>query len=239
LSYLTPPPPTAAAARLPPLSEAAAYKLKQLTLASLAASSAGRPLPYPAIEAGLGLDGGGPAAVEAFITTGGLYPGLVTGRLDPAAGAFQVAGAAPRDARPEGVGGLVEGLRAWAGAARGVEARLRAAADRAVAGAAAAAAASAAACAAAADARAAALLDLAGGGGAGPSAAAGPSPAPGTGGAAAAAPAHSGGAVDATAAAAAVGEGTPDSMDEDAGVAGPPPPAASGEEPAARPKRRR
>lgn len=102
-----------AAAGLPALSPAAAAKLQQLTIASLAART--RTLAFADMRAHLGLDDSEAAthALEDLIVDG-LDAGLFRGRIDAAARTFDVHATEPRDvATPEARDAVRAGLAEW------------------------------------------------------------------------------------------------------------------------------
>lgn len=102
-----------AAAGLPALSPAAAAKLRQLTIASLAART--RTLAFADMRAHLGLDDSEAAthALEDLIVDG-LDAGLFRGRIDAAAGTLDVHATEPRDVvTPEARDAVRAGLAEW------------------------------------------------------------------------------------------------------------------------------
>jgi len=119
------PPPPASPSSYPPFTDAHVAKLKQLTLATLAARAAGSVLPYATLASALDTPPG--RALDDLLIEGGLYTGLVKGRLDAAAAGLRVEAAAPRDVRRGELPALVAGLASWLDAVRGVAASLEAA----------------------------------------------------------------------------------------------------------------
>ncbi|KAJ9152140.1 PCI domain-containing protein [Pleurostoma richardsiae] len=97
---------------LPPLSDAQALKLRQLSLLTLARDPAAS-LSYASLMRALALDT--PRALEDAVISA-VYAGLLSAQLDPARGAVQVSGvAALRDLAPGELPALVSTLEAWSG----------------------------------------------------------------------------------------------------------------------------
>ena len=106
-----------------------------MTLASLAARvPRGGLLPYATIATAVDVPPG--RELDDLLIEGGLYTGLVVGRLDAAAAGVRVTRAAPRDVRRSELPAIASGLAAWLDAARGVAASLEAAGRGALAAAA-------------------------------------------------------------------------------------------------------
>ncbi|KAB5584825.1 PCI domain-containing protein [Coniochaeta sp. 2T2.1] len=95
--------------KLPPLSPAQSFKLRQLSLLSLAKD---RNLTYPSLLANLGLST--PAELEDLIRKS-IYAGLIKATLDPRGGLVHVHSVAPlRDVAPQSITSLLSSLSAWA-----------------------------------------------------------------------------------------------------------------------------
>ena len=119
-------PHTASPSSYPPLTDAHVAKLKALTLASLAAGvPRGGLLPYTSIAAAVDVPPG--RELDDLLIEGGLYTGLVVGRVDAAAAGVRVVRAAPRDVRRAHLPSIAAGLASWLDAALGVAASLEAA----------------------------------------------------------------------------------------------------------------
>tara|TARA_B110000208_G_scaffold147182_1_gene177570 strand:- start:960 stop:1616 length:657 start_codon:yes stop_codon:yes gene_type:complete len=97
-----------AAAFSPPLSPAALWKLKQLSLATLAAST--KVLGYATLQAELEIDS--VAELERLIVES-IYAGVVDGTIDQRAATFSVSSAMGRDVRTSDLGSLLERLDEW------------------------------------------------------------------------------------------------------------------------------
>ncbi|KXZ53888.1 hypothetical protein GPECTOR_6g806 [Gonium pectorale] len=109
----------------PPLSEAQVLKLKQLTVASMAASQ--KVLPYAQLQSALQI--GGVRELEDFLINACFYTGvIVAGRLDQKMACLQVHDVLGRDVRPEHLPELNRRLGAWISAGdellRAIEARV-------------------------------------------------------------------------------------------------------------------
>ncbi|WFD36695.1 hypothetical protein MCUN1_003582 [Malassezia cuniculi] len=97
---------------LPPLSPAAAAKLRQLTIASMAAKQ--RILSFSQMRGHLGLDASATHALEDLIVDG-IDAGLFKGRIDAGAEIFDVYSTMPRDILPTHAAraGLRDALAQW------------------------------------------------------------------------------------------------------------------------------
>lgn len=110
---------------LPPLSEAQALKLKQLTVASMAAGN--KILPYAQLQGAL--DIGGVRELEDFLINACFYTGVIaSGKLDQKAACLQAHDVIGRDVRLEELPALTARLGAWISASdtllRAIEARV-------------------------------------------------------------------------------------------------------------------
>ncbi|KAM5343009.1 hypothetical protein ACJ41O_013975 [Fusarium nematophilum] len=95
---------------LPPLAEAQATKLRQLSLLSLARDR--QNLSYAALQEALDLPGD--RDVETLVISA-VYAGLLHATLDPARSTVQVSSVAPlRDLAPGAIPDMVAGLKTWA-----------------------------------------------------------------------------------------------------------------------------
>jgi len=106
-------------AGLPPLTDAQALKLRQLSLLTLAkdtdkSQSSTPALGYATLVDRLGLSS--PLELEEIVISA-IYAGLINAQLDPKNEMVQINKVAPlRDVAPAGaIGGLLESLQAWAG----------------------------------------------------------------------------------------------------------------------------
>ncbi|KAG2485314.1 hypothetical protein HYH03_015987 [Edaphochlamys debaryana] len=113
------------AAGLPALSEAQVLKLKQLTVASLAASQ--KVLPYSQLQAAIQI--GGVRELEDFLINHCFYTGvIVSGKLDQKQACLQVYDVIGRDVRPEDLPDLTARMARWITAGdellRAIEARV-------------------------------------------------------------------------------------------------------------------
>ncbi|GFR46209.1 hypothetical protein Agub_g7748, partial [Astrephomene gubernaculifera] len=98
------------AGSLPPLSPAQQLKLKQLTVASLAACD--KVLPYARLQSALQI--GSVRELEDFLINHCFYSGLVAaGKLDQKQGCLQVYDVLGRDVRPEQLPELTRRMGAW------------------------------------------------------------------------------------------------------------------------------
>ncbi|KAI0405823.1 PCI domain-containing protein [Xylaria palmicola] len=98
-------------ANLPPLNDAQALKLRQLSLLTLA--KAPHNLSYAALQQSLGLRDA--RAVENLVIST-IYAGLVDAQLDPRDGRVRISSVAPlRDLAPGSVPSMLDSLRAWSG----------------------------------------------------------------------------------------------------------------------------
>mmetsp|Transcript_46451 Transcript_46451/g.92939 ORF Transcript_46451/g.92939 Transcript_46451/m.92939 type:complete len:263 (+) Transcript_46451:100-888(+) len=104
---------------LPPLDEAAALKLKQLTVVSLAAQN--KVIPYAALLRDLELQD--TRTVEDVIIEG-MYAGLYKGKLDQKKKEFQLHETAGRDCRPGQIDDMIATLQAWCQAAENISGEL-------------------------------------------------------------------------------------------------------------------
>lgn len=106
-------------ASLPPLDEAAALKLKQLTVVSLAAQN--KVIPYASLLRDLELTD--TRTVEDVIIEG-MYAGLYKGKLDQKKKEFQLHETAGRDCRPGQIEEMIATLQAWCQAADNISGEL-------------------------------------------------------------------------------------------------------------------
>ncbi|KAG2441640.1 hypothetical protein HXX76_003258 [Chlamydomonas incerta] len=112
-------------ASLPPLNEAQTLKLKQLTVASLAASE--KVLPYSRLQSALSI--GGLRELEDFLINHCFYAGVITaGKLDQKQACLQVHDVIGRDVRPEDLPLITQRMARWIAAGdellRAIEARV-------------------------------------------------------------------------------------------------------------------
>ncbi|PNW71372.1 hypothetical protein CHLRE_16g651500v5 [Chlamydomonas reinhardtii] len=113
------------ASSLPPLSEAQALKLKQLTVASLAASE--KVLPYSQLQSAVSISG--VRELEDFLINHCFYAGVITaGKLDQKQACLQVHDVIGRDVRREDLPQITQRMACWIAAGdellRAIEARV-------------------------------------------------------------------------------------------------------------------
>ncbi|KAJ8130161.1 hypothetical protein O1611_g3468 [Lasiodiplodia mahajangana] len=96
---------------LPPLNDAQALKLRQLSLLTLAKDP--RNLSYAALQQGLSLHSA--RAIEDLVISA-VYAGLVDAQLDPRNGAVHISSVSPlRDLAPGSIPSMLNSLRMWSG----------------------------------------------------------------------------------------------------------------------------
>lgn len=116
---------TADPSQYPELNKKMVFKLRQLSIVTLAHRS--KKVSYEALQAELGLSNVRELEDLVIDTT---YAGLLDGRLDQAKGVLNVRGAMTRDVRPEEVGGLIAKLSAWSGTMQSTLAALEGSMER-------------------------------------------------------------------------------------------------------------
>jgi len=99
----------------PELNKKMAFKLRQLSIVTLAHRS--KKVSYGALQAELGIANVRELEDLVIDTT---YAGILDGRLDQAKAVFNVRSAMTRDVRPEEVGGMIAKLAAWSASMQGV-----------------------------------------------------------------------------------------------------------------------
>ena len=109
----------AGSASLPPLDDAQALKLKQLTIVSLATDS--KVIPYETLLDSLDLKD--TRTLEDCIIEG-MYAGLFTGKLDQKTKQFHVNETAGRDCKPGELAEMISVLKAWVEAAEDTSAQI-------------------------------------------------------------------------------------------------------------------
>ena len=110
----------AGSASLPPLDDAQALKLKQLTIVSLATDS--KVIPYETLLQSLDLKD--TRTLEDCIIEG-MYAGLFAGKLDQKAKEFHVTETAGRDCKPGEISEMISVLKAWMDATESTSTNIR------------------------------------------------------------------------------------------------------------------